>query len=339
MSEKPNPPARIRVLHSHAWMMSAAGFLAGAGLLIFAPTLKAVSNSLFLFAGFHVIGAMVLLGSAYSLGLRRLFVARRSGGAASPLMRGFDFGWGPEWMNGLGLIALVALWIAIAIEVAAPNWWPGAFLALVLGAGFFAGNLIMRSFRSADHVVLPMVDLVRGDDDLILDAGCGAGRTTIALSKVLRNGRVVAADRFDADYIADGGRQLIARNMQAANLGARVTIETADLTSLPFSANQFDGAVSTNVFDHLGKNKQRALSEIFRVLKPGGRFLLAVWVPSWPMFAVANIFSLLLTPRAAWRGMAGGAGFAVVDEGVFNFAWFVLLEKPLGISVLEARPS
>ena len=58
-----------------------------------------------------------------------------------------------------------------------------AFILLLLGASAFAGNLVMRSFRSADHVVLPMVELVRGDDDLILDAGCGAGRTTIALRR------------------------------------------------------------------------------------------------------------------------------------------------------------
>jgi SAM-dependent methyltransferase len=306
--------------------MGVVGVAAGLGFLVYAPSLKVVSSSLFLFAGFHIVGAIVLLASAYSLGLRRLLTRRLA--RRSERARSFDFGWGPEWMNGLAIIALAFVWAAIAVEFAAAAWWPLAFLLLLLGASAFAGNLVMRSFRSADHVVLPMVDLVRGDDDLILDAGCGAGRTTIALRRGLRNGRVVAVDRFDADYIDGGGRDLIARNLAAAGLSDRVTVEAADLTSLPFKDATFDGAVSTNVFDHLGADKPRALREAFRVLKPGARFLMAVWVPGWPMFAVANVFSLFLTSRADWRRMASEAGFAVADEGVFNYAWFALLQKP-----------
>ncbi len=320
-------PGPLRNIHSHGWIMGAAGLIAGLGFLVYAPSIPAVSNSLFLFAGFHIVGALALLGGAYSLGLRRL-LSRAFSPQTERSGPSFDFGWGPEWMNGLGLAAIIVIWAAVAMQIAAPGWWPLAFVLLMLGVGLFVGNLIMRSFRSADHVVLPMVDLVRSDNDLILDAGCGAGRTTIALRRVLRNGRIVAVDRFDADYIAGGGRELIAHNVKAAGLAERVRIETADLTKLPFESDSFDGAVSTNVFDHLGASKGRELSEAFRVLKPGGRFLMAVWVPGWPMFAVGNVFSFFLTSRQGWRRLARRAGFTVADEGAFNYAWFVLLEKP-----------
>ena len=186
----------------------------------------------------------------------------------------------------------------------------------------------MRSFQGADFVVLPMVALTSGDADVVLDAGCGAGRTTVALRRGLRNGRVVAVDRFDADYIDGGGRALLERKLAAAGLMERVEVRAADLTRLPFPDATFDAAVSTNVFDHLGADKLRALAEICRTLKPGGRFLIAVWTPSWPMFAVASVFSLFLTPRAEWRRLAKAAGFVVADEGVFNYAWFALFEKP-----------
>lgn len=329
-AEKQIHGASRRNIHSHSWIVGALGLAAGLLLMVYVPTLKAISDSLLLFAGFHLVGGTVLLGSIYILALRRLLRRMRKRRQAQTTEAGeqYDFGWGPEWMNGLAVAALVAVSAAIAIQVAAPPWWPLAYLMLLLGAAFLMGNTIMRAFRARDHVILPMVNLLQGEHDLVLDAGCGAGRTTIALGRALRNGRVVAVDRFDADYIDEGGRELLARNLRMANLTERVEITTADLAALPFDKDYFDSAVSTNVFDHLGKHKDQALREAFRVLKPGGRFLMAVWVPGWAMFTVANVLSFFLTPKKTWRAMARRAGFRIIDEGIFNYTWFVVFEKP-----------
>jgi SAM-dependent methyltransferase len=312
--------------HGHFWIMGVVGVLAGAGMMIFLPQMKIASTSMLLFAGFHVVGAIVLLSSAWVVGLRGLVR-----GLLRPRpAQGLDFGWGPGWMNGLAIAALVAFTAAVVIQLEWPALWPAAFAALALTMLFLTGNMVMSGFRRRDHMVLPMVDLLRGGRDVVLDAGCGAGRTTLALSRILKEGHVVAVDRFDAGYIDDGGRALLERNLAIAGLTDRVTVETADLTALPFAAGDFDAAVSTNVYDHLGKAKQQGLDEVCRVLKPGGRFLMAVWVPGWAMFTVGNLFSLFLTSKAAWRRMAARAGFTVVDEGALNYAWFVLLEKPAG---------
>jgi SAM-dependent methyltransferase len=326
MSQHTHLRGGIKRLHSHSWLIGMFGLVAGLAFLVYAPSLKAVSSSLFLFAGFHIVGAIVLLASAYSLGLRKMLarlLPRRDASAQA-----FDFGWGPAWMNGLAVVALGLGWAAIVVELAAPAWWPLAFALLLLGGNALIGNLIMRSFRTRDYVVLPMVELTSANEPLILDAGCGSGRTTIALGRVLGKGRVVAVDRFDADYIDGGGRSLIARNLAVASLSERVTVETADLTKLPFADATFDAAISTNVFDHLGENKNQALREAFRVMKPGARFLLGVWVPGWTMFAVGNALSFFLTSRAQWRRIAREAGFTVADEGVFNYVWFAVLQKP-----------
>jgi len=314
---------RVRNIHGHAWLVGIAGLVVGLALLVLVPSLPAVSRSVLLFAGFHLVGGVILLASAYSLFLRKALWRLR--GRASP--SGLDFGWGPEWMNGLALAALATLAAAVAVFVVAPGLWPAAFVLVLLAASFLAGNAIMRSFQSRDCVVLPMVRLLSSDRDLVLDAGCGAGRTTIALGRVIGDGRIVAFDRFDADYIDDGGRDLIDRNLDLAGLAGRVSVVTGDLTALPFEPDHFDAAVSTNAFDHLGAGKQAALKEMARVLKPGGRFLMAVWTPGWAMFAVANVLSLFLTTRAQWRSLAEQAGLSIVDEGVFNYAWFALLEK------------
>lgn len=316
-------------IHNHTWIAGALGLAAGLSLLIYVPSLEAIAGSLLLLAAFHLVGGAIVLVSLYSLGLRRLFRRVMKSVGESDLRAGekYDFGWSVGWTNGLAVGALAAGAAAIAIQAAAPAWWPAAFLALLLGALFAAGDLIRRTAGRGEYVVLPMVDLLRGDRDVVLDAGCGSGRTTIALSRVLRNGRVVAVDRFDAGYIDNGGRGLLDRNLRAAGLTERVKIETADLTALPFDAGSFDSAVSTNVYDHLGRRKEQALREILRVLKPGSRFLMAVWVPGWAMFAVANVFSFFLTSKHVWRTMARRTGFEIVDEGVFNHVWFVVLKK------------
>jgi SAM-dependent methyltransferase len=307
------------------WLMGLVGIVIGAGMMIYLPRLKIAAGSVLLFAGFHVLGAIVLLSSAWAAGARALI--RRPGPHATE--SAYDFGWGPGWMNGLAIAALVAATAAVVVQLQWPILWPAAFASVALAVLFLVGNQIMQGFRRVDQVVLPMVELIGGETDLVLDAGCGSGRTSIALSRILRGGRIVAVDRFDAEYIDDGGRALLDRNLRLAGLSDRVSVEVADLTALPFESGHFDAAVSTHVYDHLGKAKQAGLNEVFRVLRPGGRFLVAVWVPGWTMFAVANLFSLLLTSKCAWRAMADQAGFRRLDEGVFNGAWFLLLERPL----------
>ena len=314
--------------HGHMWVMGVVGAVAGLILLVFVPSLSLISKSLLLFAGFHVVGAAVLLMSVYATALRG--VVRRWTGAEGRALRSddYDFGWSPGWMNGLAVAALVSVAAAVALVVSVPPLWPLSFLLVAAGTVFEVGNVIMRGFRRRDQVVLPMVNLLSGDADLVMDAGCGTGRTTIAVSRILGGGKIVGLDRFDAGYIDDGGRALLDHNLSIAGLTDGVSIVTGDLSAMPFPDAHFDSIVSTHVYDHLGRHKHSILVETLRVMKPGARFLMAVWTPGWSMFAVASVFSLFLTSRAAWRDLATSAGFDIVDEGVCNSAWFLLLQKP-----------
>ncbi len=312
--------------HGHMWWVGAAGAAAGAVLMIYVPSLPAISNALLLFAGFHLVGALVLLGSLYLLGGNR--IARRLPFLRKKEAEDFDFGWPLAFTYGPWVAVLVMVAAAVAIQVAAPAWWPLAACLTLLAAGFFAGGLITRASGQYDHAVLPFVDLPSGENSIILDGGSGAGRTTVALGRALKQARFVALDRFDSGYISGGGQSLLERNLRRAGLTERVRIERGDLTALPFPDRAFDGAVSAHAIDHLGTMKEQGLREMLRVLKPGGRFLLIAWVPGWTMFTVANVFALFLSSKADWRRMATRTGFAVADEGTFNGYWFAVLKKP-----------
>jgi len=244
--------------------------------------------------------------------------------------RKFDFGWVPAWTFGPWIAALVLAASAVALHVALPAAWPLAMASTFLAASFFAGGFIARTVGRHDHAVLPMVDLMSGGGNLVLDAGCGAGRTTIGLGRALKTERITALDRFDSAYIEGGGQSLLEHNLRLAGMAERVAIERGDLTAMPFPDAHFDAVVSAHAIDHLGAQTELGLREILRVLKPGGRFLLVVWVPGWTMFAIVNLLALFLSSKRSWRRRAASVGFDLRDEGMFNGNWFAVLEKPRG---------
>lgn len=58
--------------HSHMWLVGVLGLSAGLLLLIYVPSLPAVSRTLLFFAGFHLVGAVVLGASLYVMAGNRL---------------------------------------------------------------------------------------------------------------------------------------------------------------------------------------------------------------------------------------------------------------------------
>jgi ubiquinone/menaquinone biosynthesis C-methylase UbiE len=315
--------------HTHGWVAGMASVAAGVVLMHVFPSMRAVSKVFLLVGLFHLVGATLVIGAtvsfappAYRRAVLRLIA--RNGGAPSEK---FDFGWSTGAMNILWLIGLAFSGLALGLQLVYPALWPVWFLLALLAVNSFVGNGLLRTCRRVEWANLPMVDLLSSDHDHVLDAGCGAGRTIVSLSRVLKNGRITALDRFDADYIEGGGKDLLQRNLALANVGRRVSIEAGDITQMPFPDATFDSAVSAHAMDHLGKKKRRGLSEVYRVLKPGGRFLMVVWVPGWAGFAMGNVFSFLFATKQQWRKMSREAGFEIQDEGLFNGVWYVVLRK------------
>jgi SAM-dependent methyltransferase len=94
----------------------------------------------------------------------------------------------------------------------------------------------------------------------ILDYGCGAGWTAVLLAQA--SGRV---DSFDISHTAVKGLRRIAAVNKLDNLHPCV----ADGERLPYPDGCFDLVFAHAVLHHLELDK--ALKEISRVLKPGGR--------------------------------------------------------------------
>jgi len=114
--------------------------------------------------------------------------------------------------------------------------------------------------------------------DLLLDMGCGAGRH--AFESFRLGARTVAFDYSAAELKDVGGLFAAMREAGEAGTapGSLAATANGDALRLPFADNTFDRIIASEVLEHVSDD-QRALHEVFRVLKPGGT--LAATVPSW----------------------------------------------------------
>jgi len=104
--------------------------------------------------------------------------------------------------------------------------------------------------------------------EVVLDVGCGAGiDTLLAARQVGASGRVLALDMTPA--------MLEHTRRHAAIVGAaNVEVHEGLMEALPFADASVDVVVSNGVLN-LSTRKSRALAEMHRVLRAGGRVALA----------------------------------------------------------------
>ena len=103
--------------------------------------------------------------------------------------------------------------------------------------------------------------------DIVLDIGCGAGVDSIFAAVMAgTTGRVTGIDLVP---------EMLERAKENARLSAlNINFLEGSAEDLLFSDNTFDVVISNGVFN-LVVDKVKALGEVYRVLKPGGRFMLA----------------------------------------------------------------
>lgn len=102
-----------------------------------------------------------------------------------------------------------------------------------------------------------------GMDARVLDIGCGSGWATRLLAGNAINGRVTGIDISD---------EMVRVARESSTAYANVDFEVASAEQLPFTDNEFTHAFSMESLYYY-KNISKALSEIQRVMQPGGLFI------------------------------------------------------------------
>jgi tocopherol O-methyltransferase len=103
----------------------------------------------------------------------------------------------------------------------------------------------------------------------ILDVGCGIGGSSLYL-----------AQKFNAQAmgitLSPVQASRATQRAQEARLGTEVQFQVADALDMPFADDSFDLVWSMESGEHM-PDKEKFLKECYRVLKPGGTFLMATW--------------------------------------------------------------
>lgn len=149
-----------------------------------------------------------------------------------------------------------------------------ALATYLLGmAGFMVWYSRVEKLRDRDRLLdlLPWTGAER-----VLDVGCGRGLMLIGAAQRLGRGRAFGIDLWRQSDQARNSAEAALANAALEGVAERIEVLTADMRKLPFPAGHFDFVVSNWTIHNLDAlpDRQAALAEIVRVLKPGGRLLI-----------------------------------------------------------------
>jgi SAM-dependent methyltransferase len=106
----------------------------------------------------------------------------------------------------------------------------------------------------------------------VLELACGTGAVTKQLLTRLPSTTQLIATDLQPDMISTAKISVAKHHLSASNL----TWDTVDMTNIPYEDNRFDLIVCQFGL-MLVPEKLKALTEMHRVLRPGGRLLSSVW--------------------------------------------------------------
>jgi len=194
------------------------------------------------------------------------------------------------------------------------RWWASAYDAVTWLATFGQEPAIRRQ-------TLKTAGFQPGEK--VLDVGCGTGTLSLgAWRRVRPDGEVIGIDA-SPEMIALARRK-------AKKAGAAPQFQRAPIEQLPFEDATFDAVLSSLMLHHLPDDvREKGMAEVFRVLKPGGRFVAVDLTAGGTSFA-SRVIRLIghKMPRdyaARLISRMEAAGFADVAEKKTQFGYLTFI--------------
>jgi SAM-dependent methyltransferase len=221
------------------------------------------------------------------------------------------------WMGVIGFAGLAVVLVTFLFPLSLPVTWimrligaPTAFIGLYIGAAYIL--LYEKAFkpkrRGDNWSRIADFSGLRGDER-VLDVGCGTGRVSISIAKKLPRGKVVGIDIFGG--VSGKSPDAALRNARAEGVTDRVDFRYGNALEIPFEDSTFDIVTMGSVLHelHSEKDRERALREVRRVLKPEGKFLTIEILRNRKLIFSVLLFALVWKPKEYWLKLLGKSGF------------------------------
>jgi arsenite methyltransferase len=147
-------------------------------------------------------------------------------------------------------------------------------LWLFLNAGVFVYTTRVGKF-AAWSKLLDRLGLA--GSERVLDIGCGRGAVLLMAAQRLPHGKAVGVDVWSTRDQSGNAEQVTRNNATLEGVADRIELHTADMRQLPFADGSFDVILSSLAIHNIpgAGERAKALREAARVLKPGGKLLIA----------------------------------------------------------------
>jgi ubiquinone/menaquinone biosynthesis C-methylase UbiE len=226
---------------------------------------------------------------------------------------------------------LSAISFAVGIVVLASLCW---FAGLVLvGLGLYTIfsygiSMLLTNQRMASE--LPAIIEIRGDEK-VLDVGCGLGKMTIGIAKVLTEGKVIGIDIWNKMEIPGNSPERAYENAEIEGVAHKVEFKYGNVMGIPFTDDSFDLVTAQSVLNNLhgALDKSKALVEIRRVLQPRGKLLMLELLRNLRGFLTFTPFAFwALLSKEKWMKLLKEAEFINIRYTYENGLGIFLAEKP-----------
>jgi ubiquinone/menaquinone biosynthesis C-methylase UbiE len=171
----------------------------------------------------------------------------------------------------------------------------------------------INPFRSIDLSHM----LTLEGDEVVLDVGCGLGRATNGVAKLLTTGRVIGVDIWDTLEIPGNSPEKAYRNSELEGVRDRVEFRYADAFQLPFDDEFFDVVTCAGLLTSFrsDQEKLKSIREMRRVLKTNGVFLMREPINKLRTILVLSpsIYLIHMPSKSHWMDLLQQADFRAIE--------------------------
>lgn len=251
----------------------------------------------------------------------------------------------PFYLFGFGGGALLAL--ATVYLSALRGWWGFvslAFLVLAVLAYFFAVSL-WAAYRLEDKPAERTYDVLFDlgqlqPTDHFVHLNLGERRTALGLARRLTTGHLTVIDIYNPQLTPDSTLSRTRQQAKRPQPDPRLSWRDSSIQLLPLPDGSVKAITLNQVAFEFWQEGDRLLllKEIYRVLRPGGRILLAERVRTQTNLLVMGPAALSLPSVDYWRTLLQQAGFQVKKEReMHDLIHCIRADKPTAVEGRQLR--